>query len=82
MDVLKREKADVILVNLRDVNMVPMNNLVSQLVYCGKSHNVDTVIVDGRLIIENRMAKTIDEETAIQRTLDLAPDLVQWTKSS
>jgi len=70
------KKADIILVNLRDVNMVPLNNLVSQLVYCGKSHNVDTVIVDGQLIIENRIVNTVDEKLVVERTQDLASKFI------
>jgi len=70
------KKADIILVNLREVNMVPLNNLVSQLVYCGKSWNVDTAIVDGRLIMENRNINTVDEAHTLDRTQELASDLV------
>jgi 5-methylthioadenosine/S-adenosylhomocysteine deaminase len=71
------KKADIILVNLTDVNMVPLNNLVSQLVYCAKSHNVETVIVDGRLIMQDRIVKTVDERLASERTQDLASDLIE-----
>jgi len=71
------KKADIILVNLKEVNMVPLNNLVSQLVYCGKSHNVDTVIVDGRVIMENRIVNTVDENLAMERTQDLASNLIK-----
>ena len=71
------KKADIILVNLRETNMVPLNNLVSQLVYCGKSSNVETVIVDGRLVMENRIVNTVDEELTIERTQNLASDLTQ-----
>jgi 5-methylthioadenosine/S-adenosylhomocysteine deaminase len=69
------KKADIILVNLQGVNMVPLNNLVSQLVYCGKSWNVDTVIVDGRLVMENRIVQTLEEGPTLQRTQELAADL-------
>ena len=69
------KKADIILVDLQGVNMVPLNNLVSQLVYCGKSWNVDTVIVDGRVIMENRIVNTVDEGPTLERTQKLAADL-------
>jgi len=52
-----------------------LNNLVSQLVYCGKSWNVDTVIVDGRVIMENRIVNTVDEGPTLERTQKLAADL-------
>ena len=74
------KKADIILVNLRAINMTPLNNLVSQLVYCGKSWNVDTVIVDGRLIMENRVVGTVDENAIMERTQDLAADLADRSR--
>ncbi len=36
------KKADVILINLKEPNMIPLNNVTSQLVYCGRASNVDT----------------------------------------
>jgi 5-methylthioadenosine/S-adenosylhomocysteine deaminase len=72
-----QKKADIILINLKEVNMVPLNNLVSQLVYCGKSHNVQTVMVDGEVIMEDRTVKTIDETPTVEKTQELASGLVQ-----
>jgi len=74
------KKADLVLINLNDVNMVPLNNLVSQLVYCGRAQNVDTVMVDGNLIMENRVVKTVDETAVVERVQQLATDLMQETK--
>jgi 5-methylthioadenosine/S-adenosylhomocysteine deaminase len=71
------KKADIILLNIRETNMVPVNNLVSQLVYCGKSSNVETAIIDGRLVMENRIVNTVDEKLTLERTQDLASDLTQ-----
>ena len=53
--------ADVILVNLNEPQFMPANNIVSGLVYSAKGSEVDTVIVDGTVLMENRKLTTIDE---------------------
>ena len=46
--------ADVILVDLQKPHLQPVHNLVSNLVYCGKAADVETVVVDGEIVVENR----------------------------
>jgi len=43
-------KADVILINPDTINFAPLNNFVAQTVFSGQPRNVDTVIVDGRVL--------------------------------
>ena len=46
--------ADAILVRLDDERMQPLHHLISNWVYAADSHIVDTVICDGRIILEHR----------------------------
>ena len=46
--------ADLIVVDLQKPHLQPIHDLVSNLVYCGKASDVDTVVVDGRIVVENR----------------------------
>ncbi len=57
--------ADIILVNLKSANMRPINNIVNNLVYCAQSGNVDTVIINGNIVMENKVMLTINEEEAL-----------------
>ena len=41
--------------------MVPIYNPYSALVYSASAHNVDTVIVNGEIIVKNKVLKTYDE---------------------
>ncbi len=56
------KKADVITVNLRaphtTPNYLPVHRLIHQVV----GHDVDTVIVDGQVIMEDRLVKTVNED--------------------
>ncbi|MBN2805287.1 MAG: amidohydrolase [Prolixibacteraceae bacterium] len=47
--------ADLCLVNLNVPEMVPNFNLVSNLVYSANGNVVDTVICDGKVLMENRL---------------------------
>ncbi len=57
------KKADVIVVNAGKLNLLPLFdfNLVPNLVYSGDGADVETVLVDGRVLMENRRLTTIDE---------------------
>ena len=55
-------KADIVLWNMQGVDWQPNYNPVSLLVYSANSSAADTVIVDGKILMENRELKTLDEE--------------------
>ncbi|MCL2248759.1 MAG: amidohydrolase [Oscillospiraceae bacterium] len=54
--------ADLIILNLDNPNMQPCNNLVSSLAYSTNGSEVETVMVGGRLLMENKEFLTIDSE--------------------
>ncbi|OAT81287.1 amidohydrolase [Desulfotomaculum copahuensis] len=58
-------KADIILVNLQRPHLCPRHDPVAHLVYAAHSADVDTVIVDGRILMEKRQVLTIDEEEVL-----------------
>lgn len=71
------KKADIILVNWRQPHMVPLYRAVSAIVYCANGGDVDTVIVDGRIIMEGRHLKTVDEVEIIRRAQEVGESLVK-----
>lgn len=71
--------ADIVLVNLDSVHMIPNNNPVSDLVYAGSGPDVDTVIVDGQIIMENRNVKTLNEREIIRQARERASALLERT---
>lgn len=68
-------KADIIILDLNKPHFYPRHNLISHLVYSASSADVDTVIVDGKVLMEKRELKTLDEERikfeAEKRAFDL-----------
>lgn len=57
--------ADLILLDLSSPSVAPVHNPISSLVYCGKACDVETVIVDGRVIMDHRRIVTIDSDRAV-----------------
>jgi cytosine/adenosine deaminase-related metal-dependent hydrolase len=55
-------KADLIVIDLNDVAYLPYNSAARQLVYTEAGRGVESVIVDGRVVMKGRMVRTIDEE--------------------
>lgn len=58
----KGYKADISLFDMNSAAWCPRNNPVSLLVYSANSSSVDTVLCDGRILMEKHELKTIDEE--------------------
>lgn len=54
--------ADLSLIDLDDVAYLPFNSAARQLVYTETGRGIETVVVDGRVVIRNRRATTIDED--------------------
>ncbi len=56
------KQADLILLDLNDISMFPNHNSVSNIVYSANGSCVDTTIVNGKILMENGVLKTIDEK--------------------
>ncbi len=52
--------ADLIVVDLQKPHLQPLHDVVSNLVYCGKASDVETVVVDGRVLVEGRRLLGVD----------------------
>jgi 5-methylthioadenosine/S-adenosylhomocysteine deaminase len=59
------KRADLVLLDLRDPNLIPIHRketVISDLVYSVNGQNVDTTIVDGRPLMVNRKFRRLDQE--------------------
>lgn len=59
-------KADIILLDFKKPHLTPMHNPVSHLVYAANGSDVHTVIIDGKIVMENREVKTMDESWVLE----------------
>ncbi len=70
------KKADIILIDMNKPHLYPLHNIISLLAYSVQGSDVDTVIVDGKILMENREMKTIDVEKVMYNTEKIAQDLI------
>lgn len=56
------KKADLIIIDLNKPHFYPMHDIVSAMAYSAQASDVETVIINGNIIMENYDIKTIDVE--------------------
>jgi len=66
--------ADVLLIDLKNINMVPNHNLLSNLVYSANGTCVDTTICDGKILMQNRNVP--GEEELVSKVHEVAQNFV------
>jgi len=73
--------ADLILINRRHPNLTPLFDVYSHLVYALRASDVETVIVNGQLVMENRVVKTLDMEDLLRHVEKRAFELRDIVRS-
>lgn len=54
--------ADIIILDINKENMKPLNDIFANIVYNAKGTNVETTIVNGKVLMENRILNEINEQ--------------------
>jgi len=66
------KKADIVLMDIDKVNMLPSYDYISDLVYAANSQAITDVIVDGQILMEQGNLTTIDEERVKAKARELS----------
>ena len=61
------KKADLVIIDLNRLHTTPSPNPVSTLVYTATGGEVDTVLVDGKIVVKQGQLVTMKEEEIIQQ---------------
>lgn len=67
--------ADLAIVNLHKPHLIPIHDILNSLVYCAKGEDVETTIIDGRIVMRDRKLQTADEENLLAQAQKLGSDL-------
>jgi cytosine/adenosine deaminase-related metal-dependent hydrolase len=73
------KKADLVLFDTRTAEWRTLFNPVNNLVYNADGRSVHTVIVDGRIVVEDHVPTFVDEWELIQRVQAIGERLLQRT---
>lgn len=71
------KKADIILLDMWKPHLVPVWTEWHRVVFEASGHDVDTVIVDGKILMENRRVKTVDEAKVLERAQEEGEKMVE-----
>lgn len=58
--------ADLVIVNLRSTTHQPLNDIANQLVYADDGQNVETVLVNGEVVVEHGRTTKVDEAQLLE----------------
>ncbi len=68
------KQADIVLVDLDKPHFYPLNMFVDKLTYFGNGCDVDTVIVDGEILMQERIVRSVDE----RKVMDDAQEQLEY----
>lgn len=69
-------QADIILLDTRRPHLYPVFDLYAHVAYAASSADVHTVIIDGRVVMEDRRILTLDEDAVLEEAQSAAEGLV------
>jgi len=69
------KRADLILVDFEKPHLTPIHDFYANLVYSAHGSDVDTVIVNGRILMENLKVKTLNESEVMEKAQKTVLDL-------
>lgn len=61
------KKADIVLFDTHRLDWRPLHNEVQSLVYSANADSVQTVIIDGKVVVDDKKILTYDEEDVLRR---------------
>jgi 5-methylthioadenosine/S-adenosylhomocysteine deaminase len=70
------KKADIVLLDLTTQAFTPFNDPVRQLVYSETGHSVDTVLVNGNVVMENKEFVNLDEQALLEEAKGIGLSLL------
>ncbi|MEM3027836.1 MAG: amidohydrolase [Candidatus Bathyarchaeia archaeon] len=70
------KKADIAILDMKKPHLTPLYSEVSHLVYACKASDVETVLVNGEIVVEERRIKTVDAFRVIEMAEKAKEDIL------
>lgn len=71
------KQADMIIIDFNKPHLKPLHNVLAHTVYAAQSSDIETVIINGQIVMENNQVKTIDEERVLYEVERVTKDLLE-----
>lgn len=69
--------ADIIMMDISRPHMVPIHDIYSNIVFSAQGSDVKTVIINGRIVMEDRRIKGIDEVEIIKKVSSVVENILK-----
>ncbi|WP_045212152.1 amidohydrolase family protein [Desulfonatronovibrio magnus] len=66
------KKADICIIDMNKPHLTPMYDEYSHLAYCVSGADVDTVLINGQVVMRGRRMTTVDEQEIMDRVREIA----------
>ena len=73
------KKADLVIFDFDRIHLTPATDPLGNLVHVGQGRDVETVIVDGRIVVEDGRATLVDQDAVRRDAAEAAADL--WRRA-
>ena len=70
------KKADLIMLGTKGAHINPITEPLSAAVYSAQSSDVDTVIIDGKILLSDKELVSMDEELVIAKVKEIARRII------
>lgn len=71
------KRADIIMIDNNSSNLLPGGRAVPKILYSAGRSDVTTTIVDGRILMEDRVVLSMDEQKVVNRATEAQADLLR-----
>src|SRR5687767_7721565 len=75
------KRADILIIDRDTLNQIPLYNIYSDLVYATKASDVQTVIINGRIVMRDRRLLTLNETTVKTEARALRDKIIKSLQS-
>ncbi|KNY28228.1 amidohydrolase [Pseudobacteroides cellulosolvens] len=73
----KGMKADLIIIDMNKPHLCPVNDPIAAVVYSVQGSDVETSIINGKIVMENRVLTIIDEELVMSKVREVAKRVIK-----
>lgn len=70
------KRADLVVLNMKTANFTPLNDVRNHLVYCENGSSVETVIVNGEIMVDDGKLTRVDEAALHEELRDMMPAIL------
>jgi 5-methylthioadenosine/S-adenosylhomocysteine deaminase len=74
------KKADLLILNMHTVNFAPLNDIRNHLVYCENGSSIETVMVNGEVVVQDGQLTKVNEKALLAELRALMPEFQAYTR--